>query len=138
MSIWKSCHLKCHLKERFPMFYSFKLCRRHLHNRSSEKRFRAYIRLTCRPSTLKMINTSTASTKRNIKRRSRAIYYRYNNTRSCGRILFVCLLIFLHRILQIKIRVLFVQALQTSSKTNAPEYTTAKFKTLATTVWKRC
>ena len=30
------------------------------------------------------------------------------------------------------------QALQTSSKTNAREYATAKFKTLATTVWKWC
>ena len=32
--------------------------------------------------------------------------------------------------------ILFVPALQTSSKTNAREYTTAKLKTLATTVWK--
>ena len=30
------------------------------------------------------------------------------------------------------------QALQPSSKTNAREYATAKFKALATTVWKRC
>ena len=28
------------------------------------------------------------------------------------------------------------QALQTSSKTNGREYATAKFKTLATTIWK--
>ena len=32
--------------------------------------------------------------------------------------------------------VLFAQALQTSSETSAREYTIAKFKTLATTVWK--
>ena len=33
-------------------------------------------------------------------------------------------------------RVLFVQALQMSSKTNSREYTTAKFKIIATSVWK--
>ena len=35
-------------------------------------------------------------------------------------------------------RVLFVQALQTSSKTNARECTPPKLKTLETTVWKSC
>ena len=44
------------------------------------------MRLTCRPSTLKMMNNSTK--RNNIKRRIKAIYYWYN-TRSSGRIKFV-------------------------------------------------
>ena len=53
--------LKMPFEKTLPMFYSFKLCRHYLHNGSRKKRFRACIRLTCRPSTLKIRNTSTSA-----------------------------------------------------------------------------
>ena len=65
------------------------------------------------------------STKRDINKRSSAIHYWYNNTRSCGCILLVCILIFLHRILHFSqkyFRDIFVQALQTSSTTEVWRY----------------
>ena len=62
--------------------------------------------MTCRPSTLEMRNTSTAPN---------AIIQKYELERSTTGI------------------TTRAQALQTSSKTNAREYTTAKLKTLATT-----
>ena len=73
---------------------------------NSSIQFQAYIRLTCRSSMLEMRSTSTAPN---------AIVYTDELERSTAGI------------------ITRAQALQMSSKTDAREYTTEKFKTLATT-----
>ena len=118
MSIWKWCHLKCQLQKHFPLFYSFKLCRRYLQNRSSKKTILSHIRLTCRPSTLKMRNTSSTAPNA-IKKleRSTAGITRVLVDVSCSSCSLSNLLASHSSQLPIS-GVLFVQALQTSSKTN--------------------
>ena len=92
------------------MFYSFKLCRRYLRNRSPKKATLSLCQVdvqTKHGQNEKHFN----STRRNIKRRSRAIYYWYNNTRSSP---------------------------ADVKQNKRSRVTTARFKTSATTVWKWC
>ena len=81
MSIWKLCHLKCQLKNHFPTFYALKLCRRYLHNRSRKKTILSLYEVDVQTKHAQNEKRFFNSIKRNIKRRTRAIYYWYN-TRS--------------------------------------------------------
>ena len=122
------------------MFHLFKLYICYLHNRSRKRPILDLYQVdvhTKHAQNEKHFN----STKRNINRRVRAIYYYWYNTRSCGHILFVLQSFQWSCIAFFTIFPCFIcskQCGRQSSKTNAQECTTDKCETLATTVWKWC